>query len=56
MQCLKNGIDISLHAGLFSCFCCRLLTFFKIDFFKKFFQVYTFRVSNGLNPDQALRL
>ena len=24
--------------GNFSCFCCRLLTFFKINFFNKFFQ------------------
>ena len=24
--------------GNFSCFCCRLLTFYKINFFKKFFQ------------------
>ena len=24
--------------GIFSCFGCRLLTFFKINFFKKFFQ------------------
>ena len=24
--------------GNFSCFCCRLLTFFKFNFFKKFFQ------------------
>ena len=24
--------------GNFSCFCCRLLTFFKINFFQKFFQ------------------
>ena len=24
--------------GNFSCFCCRLLTFFKINFFKKYFQ------------------
>ena len=28
----------SLHAGYFSCFCCRLLPFFKINFFKKLFQ------------------
>ena len=24
--------------GNFPCFCCRLLTFYKINFFKKFFQ------------------
>ena len=28
----------SLHAGYFSCFGCHLLTFFKINFFKIFFQ------------------
>ena len=26
--------------GNFSCFCCRLLIFFKINFFEKFFQEY----------------
>ena len=30
-------------------FGCRLMTFFKIIFFKKFFQEY--RVSNSLHPD-----
>ena len=30
--------DLTLHAGIFSCFYCCLLTFFKINFFKKFFQ------------------
>ena len=37
--------------GNFSCFCCRLLTFFKINFFKRFFQEQH-RRSNGLDPDQ----
>ena len=32
-------------------FCCHLLTFFKIIFFKKIFRD-TIRVSNGLKPDQ----
>ena len=32
----------------FSCFCCHLLTFYKINFFKKFY-----RVSNGLYPDSV---
>ena len=32
----------------FSCFCCRMLTFFQ----KKFWN--TIRVSNGLDPDQDL--
>ena len=36
---------------IFSCFCCRLLTFFKINFFKKKFRK-TIRVSNSLDPDQ----
>ena len=40
--------------GNFSCFYCRLLTFFKINFFKKFFQD-AIRVSNGLDPDQDRR-
>ena len=31
---------------------CRLLTFFKINFFKKYFR-NTIRVSNKLDPDQA---
>ena len=26
--------------GNVSCFCCRLLTYFKINFFKKFFQAH----------------
>ena len=30
-------LNISL-LGNFSCSCCRLLTFFKINFFKKFFE------------------
>ena len=38
--------------GNFSCFCCRLLTFFsKLTFSKNFFR-NTIRVSNGLDPDQ----
>ena len=37
--------------GNFSCFCCRLQTFFKINFFKKSFR-NTIRLSNGLDPDQ----
>ena len=38
--------------GNFSCFCCRLLTFFKIIFFfKKSFR-NTVRLSNCLDPDQ----
>ena len=33
--------------GMFSYFCCRLLTFFKINFFQN-----TIRVSNNLDPGQ----
>ena len=39
--------------GNFSCFCCRLLTFFKNKFFKKFFQEHYQSVS--LVPDQDRR-
>ena len=38
---------ISLHAGYF---CCRLLTYFKINFLKDSFR-NTIRVSNRLEPD-----
>ena len=31
----------------------RVLIFFKINFFEKFFQEYLIRVSNSLDPDQA---
>ena len=44
----------SLHARYFFVLLinsCLLLTFFKINFFKKFFQEHI-RVSNGLDPDQ----
>ena len=34
------GILSLCMMGNFSYFCCRLLTFFKINFFKKFFQKY----------------
>ena len=37
--------------GNFSCFCCRLLNFFIINFFKKS-PLNTIRVSNGFDPDQ----
>ena len=36
--------------GNFSCFCCRLLIFFKIKFFKNII-----RVPNNLDPDQDRR-
>ena len=35
----------------FSCFCCRLLPFWKFTFSKKYFR-NTIKVSNGLDPDQ----
>ena len=37
--------------GNFSCFCCRLLTFFKFTFPKNSFR-NTIRVTNSLDPDQ----
>ena len=38
----NNFVDLILvMLGNFSCFCCRLLTFLKINFFKKFFQEQT---------------
>ena len=49
---LGGNILITLcMLGNFSCFCCRLLTFFKISFCEKKFGNTT-RVSNGLDPDQ----
>ena len=37
----------------FQCFCCPLLTFFKLTFKKKYFRsTITLTVSNGLNRDQ----
>ena len=38
----------SMHAGYLSCFCCHLLTFFKINFFKK-------NLSGTLSSGQRLR-
>ena len=38
--------------GNFSCFCCRLLTFFSKLIFKKNSFRSTIGVSNGLDPDQ----
>ena len=61
--CLGTNLKTISHAlvilinscwilGNFSTICCCLLTFFfKINFFKKFFQD-TIRVTNGLDPDQ----
>ena len=37
--------------GNFSCFCCRLLNFFKNNILNNSFR-NTVRVSNGLDPDQ----
>ena len=52
----KNGYQMMdtltfCMMGNFSCFFCRLLTFFKITFSKTSFK-NTIRVSNGLDPDQ----
>ena len=38
--------------NFFLCFCCCQLTFFNINFFKKFFQE-PIKVSNSLDPDQV---
>ena len=43
-----------LHAVCFSSFCCRLLIFFKIDFYAKYFR-NTIRVSSCLEKDQNRR-
>ena len=46
-------VCLSLYIlGNFHVFC-RQQIFFKINFLKKIFQI-TFRVSNGLDPDQAV--
>ena len=37
--------------GNFSCFCCRLLTFYKINFFKKLFQEHYQNVKQFCIPD-----
>ena len=37
-----------------SCFCCRLLNFFKINFFKIYFQEH-YQGVNGLDPDHDKR-
>ena len=47
----KCIIFYSLHAGYFSLFYCRLLTFF---FLNKLFQEL-YQSANGLDPDQDLR-
>ena len=48
---LKKKTNKTKNLGNYSCFCCCLLTFFKISLFKKFFRD-TINVSNGLDPDQ----
>ena len=37
--------------GNFSCFCCRLVTFFKIIFFENSFRI-NIREANSFDPDQ----
>ena len=41
--------------GNFSCYCCRLLTYFKTKFFVKFFQEY-YQGVGSLDPDCLQRL
>ena len=36
-----NSLNAGPLLGNFSCFCCRLLTFFKIDFFKKILSAFS---------------
>ena len=55
---MSSDLSIWVHKTLcmlhnFLCICCHLLTFtfFKINIFKNSFR-NTFRVSNGLDPDQ----
>ena len=51
---ISGLVDLNLcMLGNFSCFYCRLRTFFKIHFFKKKIQFRnSIRVSNCLDPDQ----
>ena len=46
-----NGL--CMLGNYFPCFCCHLLIFFIISFFKKFFQEH-YQSFNGLNTDQDL--
>ena len=48
--CYPDILNFCMLGDNFACFCCCLLTFFKIDYFKKKFKT-TIRVSNGLDPD-----
>ena len=40
--------------GNFSCFCCGLLTFFKLNFFNKIFSGTLPECQNSLDPDQDI--
>ena len=55
MSCIKFTYSLEnlilCMLGNFSCFCCRLLTFFKISFSKNSFR-NTIRVSKGSDPNQ----
>ena len=55
MEIGQTLFGLKIHAlymlGNFSCFCCHLLTFFKIMFVTNFFK-NTIRVPNSLDPDQ----
>ena len=48
---IRSGLTLCM-LGDFSCSCCRLLTFFKINFFKNPIK-NTIRLSNSLDPDQG---
>ena len=48
----KSNLFTLCMLGNFSGFCCRLLTFFKIIFFKRTSFRNTIRVTNSLDPDQ----
>ena len=45
----------SLHPGYFHILFCRLLIFFKINFFRKVLSGNTIRESNSLDPDRDRR-
>ena len=49
-NCLQNLSED--NQTNFSCFCCCLLPFFKMNFFQNILFRNTIRVSNGLDPDQ----
>ena len=52
LQMLRFFLTLCM-LGNFSYFCYRMMSFLKINIFKKYFK-NTIRVSNGLDPDQDL--